>query len=204
MRTRDGKSTRSLTESYVYKPAEVLMPISLKRLVVHGAVLTAALVGISPEVRADNRSADQCSELDGPFSSTTDVPGCQSPVGLCTRGILGGPLRDATYDFTVLTLEPDPNDPSRMVATGVSVVTTQWGQMFTDDVSILQLTGPEPSDPVFFETTATITSGTRRWKHTTGEFIAEGILNFATGEAIGDYTALLCKDPPGHGPRHCN
>lgn len=172
-------------------------------------VTTSVLLGLSSQVLADGKGPDRCLELEGPFSSTTvEGPLCPSPVGLCTHGILAGPLRDASYDFIVETFEPDPEDPTRVIATGVSVVTTKQGQMFTDDVSILQFTGPDPSDPVLFETTATITSGTQRWKHTTGEFVATGTLNFVTGEAIGSYTASLCRSrgKPGGSPgdRECN
>lgn len=183
------------------------MMFTRARLGLRFAITTSLMLGLSSRVLAEARGPNRCLELEGPFSSSTvEGPLCPSPVGLCTHGILAGPLRDATYDFIVETFEPDPEDPTRIIATGVSVVTTREGQMFTDDVSILQLTGPDPSDPVLFETTATITSGTQRWKHTTGEFVATGTLDFATGQSIGSYTASLCREKRGGKPgdRDCD
>lgn len=166
------------------------------------ALLSLATAGsmlvILPQVRADDDHRDRCRDLAGPFSSVTvPVPPCTSPVGLCTHGVLGGPMEDASYDFTVYTLTPDPNDPSIVVATGKSIVTTKNGQMFTDDVSVLQFSGPSPTDPVSFVTTATINSGTEHWKNSSGQFVAAGVLVLATGQAVGNYTANLCKDPRG-------
>jgi hypothetical protein len=102
-------------------------------------------------------------------------------------------MDDASYDFTVATLTPSLLDPSIVVATGKSVITTKMGQMFTDDVSVLRFSGPAPSDPVAFVTTAVINSGTKHWKKTSGQFVASGTLVLSTGQAVGTYTATLCK-----------
>lgn len=122
-------------------------------------------------------------------------PECTSPVGLCTHGILQGTL-PGTYDFTAATVAPDPNDPSTLILTGTSVVTTQKGVMFTNDVSVLHQTSPTTPSP--FVTTANVQSGTRHWKHTTGTFVATGSLVLATGQATGSYTADLCKNRHHH------
>jgi hypothetical protein len=106
-------------------------------------------------------------------------------------------MENASYDFTVATLTPNLLDPSIVVATGKSVITTKNGQMFTDDVSVLRFSGPNPADPVAFVTTAVINSGTKHWKHTSGQFVATGVLVLSTGQAVGSYTANLCKKKGG-------
>jgi len=156
-----------------------------------------ALVSVPSTGQADPKGK-HCKELQGPFSSVTvPAPPCTSPVGLCTHGVLAGPMRNASYDFTVQTITPSPTDPTVLIAVGTSIVTTDRGQMLTDDVSILRLTGPAPTDPVIFVTTATVTSGTQHWKHTAGQFVASGVLSFATGQAQGSYTASLCRGGNG-------
>src|SRR5437773_4176599 len=98
-----------------------------------GAVLAASLVLLPTPARADR----DCRAVDGPFTSTlVPPPTCQSPVGLCTHGILTDDLR-ATYDFTFATLvpAPDANHPDRYFYTGKSVITANDGnsQLFSDD-----------------------------------------------------------------------
>ena len=169
------------------------------RRVLMSVAISGLIVGLTPQVGAHDDNQHQCRELAGPFSSVTvPVPPCTSPVGLCTHGVLSGPMQDASYDFTVNSLTPDPNNPSIVVATGKSVVTTKIGQMFTDDVSVMHFSGPAPTDPVNFVTTATVNSGTKYWKSTSGQFVATGVLVVATGQAVGDYTAKLCKNPDHH------
>lgn len=160
------------------------------------AVVTGLLLlGISPRASAQDDDSDddtKCRRFVGPFGSITVAPPeCTSPVGLCTHGTLTGELA-GSYDFTVATIAPDPNDPSALVLTGKSVVTTKNGQMFTDDVSILHPTGPFTPSP--FVTTAVVKSGTHHWKHTNGQFVATGVLVLALGQATGGYTADLCRD----------
>ena len=182
------------------------MPIpEHRKLVSFVAAAVALFVGLTPQARADSDHQDQCREIVGPFSSVTvPVPPCNSPVGLCTHGILGGPMDDAAYDFTVYTLTPSPTNPAVIVATGKSVITTKKGQMFTDDVSVLNFSGPAPSDPVAFVTTATINSGTKHWKQTTGQFVATGVLVQSTGLAVGNYTASLCKNSDEQDNKDCS
>lgn len=176
------------------------MTISIVRTAVSGLLGASLVMALSSQLRADSDSK-HCREVTGPFSSTTvPVPPCTSPVGLCTHGILGGPLDNATYDFTVYSMEPSPDDPNTTIASGKSVITTAHGVMLTDDVSVLHFSGPAPTDPVTFITTATIESGTQRYKHTKGQFIAMGTLSFATGLATGSYAATLCqhRGKPNH------
>lgn len=179
------------------------MSISLGRTFVSGLVSAGLIAALSSQVQADGRHG-RCKEITGPFSSVTvPVPPCTSPVGLCTHGILGGPMDNASYDFTVYSTEPSPDDPNTIIASGKSVITTSRGVMMTNDVSVLHFTGPAPTDPVDFVTTATIESGTQRYKATSGQFVAMGTLSFATGQASGSYAATLCEGRrPGHGHGH--
>lgn len=107
-------------------------------------------------------------------------------------------MDNAAYDFTVYSTKPSPDDPNTTIASGKSVITTAQGKMMTDDVSVLHFSGPLPTDPVTFITTAKIKSGTQRYKHTKGQFIAMGTLSFATGMATGSYAATLCHDREKH------
>ncbi|MGH7436019.1 MAG: hypothetical protein ACRENE_10135 [Polyangiaceae bacterium] len=155
-----------------------------------GAVL-ASLMTVTSIVRADD-DGPKCQHFDGPFSSVTVAPPeCTSPVGLCTHGLLTGEFV-GTYDFTVETLTPSPSDPTTLILTGHSVVTTKNGVMLTNDVSILHTMGPTTPSP--FVTTAVVASGDHHWRATTGQFVATGSLVLATGEATGSFTADLCRD----------
>ncbi len=162
----------------------------------------AILLGSTSVVAADEgddhgHGGRDCRDFDGPFSSVlVPPPTCTSPVGLCTHGILTGDL-DATYDFTVQAINPDPLDPSTLILTGTSVVTTKDGQMFTNDTSVVQ----SADTPSPFVTTAVVGSGNERWTNTSGEFVATGTLNLLTGQATGSYTAHLC---PGRHDDGCH
>jgi hypothetical protein len=95
------------------------------------------------------------------------------------------------------TLAPDPNNPARQLYTGTSVITptkgAARGQMFSDDTGFLDFSAAPPGS-AGFETTAYIVRGTKHFKDTSGYMVASGILNFATGEAVGSYEGSLCKD----------
>jgi hypothetical protein len=106
-------------------------------------------------------------------------------VGLCTHGTLVGEF-PATYDFTALTQTADPSDPNVVTLTGKSIVTTAAGVIHTDDVSVIN-----------FATGAFVTKAlvhkTKIRDAKTGGFIAAGNLDFATGQAAGNYSAILCS-----------
>ena len=78
---------------------------------------------LSVGVRAD---LGGCQEFSGDFTSTLiPPPTCQSPVGLCTHGVLTGDI-EGTYDFvmTELVCGTDPDNPDLCTYAGDSVVTT--------------------------------------------------------------------------------
>ena len=143
-------------------------------------------VGVLP-LAAEN---DGCKPVAGPFTSTIVGAGCESPVGICTLGILKGNFH-ATYQFTMLTLAPmDPSNPAILAYTGVSVITLRSGeQLFAVDTGVMDTTDPTAAP---FQTTATISGGTG--KYTSGQIIATGTLNLITGEAVGSHSGEICKD----------
>ncbi|HEV3115543.1 MAG TPA: hypothetical protein VGY58_00730 [Gemmataceae bacterium] len=150
----------------------------------------AAIVGLALVV--GRAFADPCKDLEGPFSSVLNTDDCSSPVGICTLGQLSGDI-EATYAFTMMTLQNagDPDDPTKFVYTGKSVITVAGSnaQLFSDDTGVIHIAGPEAP----FVTTANLNGGTKEYRDATGQFVATGVLDFSTGEAVGTYTAEICK-----------
>ena len=145
---------------------------------------TLLLLSAAP-LRGDDDNA-QCHAFYGPFSSViVPPPDCQSPVGLCTHGTLTGEF-PATYDFTALTEETDTEHPNSVRLTGMSVVTTSKGVIHTDDVSVLNMvTGDFVTKAIVHDSDIA--------QAQSGGFIAAGNLNLMTGEATGNYSAILCS-----------
>ena len=163
---------------------------SPRRLSLSLAVLAVAVTAAT-DLHADEDDRG-CRFVDGPFhSSLVAPPACQSPVGLCTHGELGGDF-PAIYDFTFSTLQPanDPNDPTEFVYTGRSTVTTPRGVIHTNDSGVIHMA---PNAPAPFVTTATIASGTDRFAGASGVFVASGSLDTATGNATGTFIAQICR-----------
>ena len=134
--------------------------------------------------RADDDKSE-CHAFYGPFTSVVvPPPACNSPVGLCTHGTLVGEL-PATYDFTAVTQATDPSNPNIVTLTGKSVVTTASGVIYTDDISVINFATGD------FVTKALVHKTKIRGAKT-GGFIAAGNLDLATGQAIGNYSAVLC------------
>ena len=143
---------------------------------------------LSVGVRAD---VGGCQDFSGDFTSTLiPPPACQSPVGLCTHGVLTGDI-EGTYDFvmTELVCGTDPDNPDLCTYAGDSIVTTANGSITTEDTGVLRMTPPTAAP---FVTTATSIEGTNRYKNANSVFVATGELNFFTGEAVGTYTLEVC------------
>jgi hypothetical protein len=155
------------------------------RLVLQASMFVLAL---SAGVRAD---LGGCQDFSGDFTSTlVPPPACQSPIGICTHGVLTGEI-EGTYDFvmTELVCGADPLNPALCTYAGDSIVTTEKGSITTRDTGVMDQTVPTA---VPFVTTAEFIEGTHRYKNATGVFVATGELNFFTGEAVGTYTLLVC------------
>jgi hypothetical protein len=142
------------------------------------------------DARAQVTTDDGCKSYDGNFTSSV-VPNPPPGAVLATHGILTGDL-NATYDFVMTSLRPDPNDPTTFYYAGHSVITlTKNGhQLFTNDTGVMHI---QPDGTALFTTTANIVGGTKNFKSVSGQFVASGVLNLATGQTVGTYTATICK-----------
>ncbi len=151
-------------------------------------LLVTALVLASAGAAAAN-----CKDRDGDFTSVLiPPPGCTSPVGICTLGTLTGEF-PSTYNFTMDTLAPagDPENPTKFVFTGHSVITdAHGGILFGSDSGIIFIDLPAPGP---FVTTVDVVGGTRGYKKASGEFVASGVLDLISGNAVGTYTSTICK-----------
>ena len=94
-----------------------------------------------------------------------------------------------TYYFVFDSFAQNPSDPSETTYTGTSTITTKQGVIYTEDTGVTESKPPE--EPAAFETTAKVESGTRKFAHTSGTFVATGTLTL--GVATGTYEATLCK-----------
>jgi hypothetical protein len=162
--------------------------VSRNRLAVLGLMAALGLLILPGAVLPDG--CDDCDDIEGNFSSQV-VP-CPPPAVLCTHGQLTGDLV-ATYDFTMLTLVPDPSDPTAELYTGTSVITTKDGsQLFSQDTGIIHPKPPGSLSP--FVTTAHLIGGTGMFQNVCGgKIVASGKLDFATGKAVGTYTGQICQ-----------
>ena len=155
-------------------------------------LLVFALLVLGNPVAADNY---KCSDtVAGSFTSTLDGgPTCASPIGVCTTGILIGDL-DGTYNFTMLTLSPsgNPNDPTEFLYTGSSVVDLGNGNRILGNDSGVMHINPNPAGPSPFTTTVAFREGEGTYEGAVGRIVATGVLTFATGNAEGDYSAVIC------------
>ncbi|MET0340752.1 MAG: hypothetical protein ABW252_07105 [Polyangiales bacterium] len=136
-----------------------------------------------------DKDKKHCDDLQGTFSSVAVANCPDSPIGLCTQGVLEGDL-DGDYYFVFETMVPHPTDPTKLAYTGYSVITTQQGIIYTDDTGVVDAAAP--TDPADLITEAEIVDGTKKYKKKTGAFVASGVLQF--GAAEGTYDATICKE----------
>jgi hypothetical protein len=132
----------------------------------------------------------------GEFTSTlVPPPECASPVGICTHGVLTGEI-EGTYDFVITEMNcPDPTSPNDCTYAGDSIVTTDKGIIITVDTGVMQ--GTVLPFLAEFTTTAEFVGGTNRYKNASGVFVATGLLNFLSREAVGEYSLRVCHKMPG-------
>jgi hypothetical protein len=141
-------------------------------------LLLAAVAGVAA-------ARDGCKQVSGPFHASPVE--CTAGGVLCTHGELSGRL-SATYDFAMhAPPQPDPNDPTRLVFTGRSVIRTRGGaRLFGTDRGLIQV------QSMTFVTTVTITGGTRQYAGASGQIVASGTLD-ERGNTLGSYTGTICK-----------
>ena len=152
-------------------------------------MLSRNAVGLAVLVLGLGTSVDAgpCKTYTGTFTAV--APGeCSSPVGICTHGTLVGGF-PSTYDFVADTLVPT-GGPGEFAYTGHSVITTRKGKLFGSDSGHLTML-PDGTAP--FVTTVQLVGGTRKYEAVTGQFVAPGVLDLATGATVGSYTARICK-----------
>ena len=90
------------------------------------------------------------------------------------------------------TMVPDAEVPGRFLYTGHSKITTVNGgaTLFGQDSGFMFI-GPDPTN-VPFVTTVDIVDGTKQFSDATGRYVATGVLDFTTGEAVGTFTSNVC------------
>jgi hypothetical protein len=141
--------------------------------------------------------AGQCSDVDGPFTSSIEVgPGCvDSPIQMCTHGHLDGDL-EGSYEFSFLTPPvQDPTNPARTTFTGKSIITLDHGrQLYGEDSGYLDA---RPDGLFDFQTTVNIVGGNHEFRNAVGRLVATGLANFATGVTTGSYEGRVCKHAGG-------
>ena len=161
-------------------------------------LIVFALLAVGNPVAADSYKCHD--SVAGSFTSAlAGGPTCASPNGVCTTGILTGDL-EGTYDFTMLTLSPsgNPNDPTEFLYTGNSVVDLGNGNRILGNDSGVMHINPNPAGPSPFTTTVAFRGGEGTYEGAVGRIVATGVLIFATGNAEGDYTAVICTRKNNH------
>jgi hypothetical protein len=149
----------------------------MSKLITTAAACVAVLV-----FGASAYAQDGCKSYSGAF---TAVPPASCPGIICTHGTLVGGF-PSTYDFVATSLF-EIAYPIFGYA-GYDVITTPKGaQLFGSDSGQISVTTGE------FVTTVEIVGGMRQYEGATGEFVAPGVLDFATGDTSGTYTATICK-----------
>ena len=142
------------------------------------ALAAAALLTTSGAALA---AAGGCRSYAGDFTAVAP-PTCAGII--CTHGTLTGGF-PSTYDFTATQV-----DFATGAYSGHSTITTDEGALiFGSDSGVLVPNGDGTAN---FVTTVHIVGGTRQYAHATGEFIAPGVLNLATGDTVGTYSATVC------------
>jgi hypothetical protein len=134
-------------------------------------------------------TAAACKDYTGGFAAVASCP--PDPARICTHGTLTGGF-PSSYDFVGV------QDPATGALTGSSVLTTSNGaRLFGSDTG--QLTVREGSASAAFVTIVTIVGGTKQYVDASGTIVATGLLNLATGDAVGEYRATICKSEGDQG-----
>ena len=133
-------------------------------------------------------AAAPCKTYTGTFTAVAPAD-CESPVRICTHGTLVGGF-PSTYDFVADTLVPT-GIPEEFTYTGHSLITTGKGTLTGSDSGHLTM---RPDGTATFVTTVKLVGGTGKYEDVSGQFVAPGVLDLATGGTVGSYTAQICKD----------
>jgi len=154
----------------------------MKRAIVIAAVCLASVPGPFAQAK------DGCKSFRGDFTAVAPAD-CASPVGICTHGTLTGGF-PSTYDFVADTLV-STGVPGEFAYTGHSLITAAHGaQVFGHDSGVLTFL---PNGTAPFVTTVQVVGGTRQYEGATGQIVAPGVLDLATGGTVGTYSGTICK-----------
>ena len=154
----------------------------MKRAIVTAAICLASIPGRFAYAN------DGCKSFSGDFTAVAPLQ-CPSPVGICTHGTLTGGF-PSTYDFVADTLV-STGVPGEFAYTGHSVITTAQGaRVFGSDSGVLTFL---PNGTAPFVTTVQVVGGTRQYEGATGQIVAPGVLDLASGGTIGTYSGTICK-----------
>jgi len=91
------------------------------------------------------------------------------------------------------TLVPVPGSTTAdSTYTGHSVITRTHGGATSlgHDTGFISSANPFAAP---FVTTVNIVGGTKQYANATGQFVATGVLNFISGDAVGTFTSSVCK-----------
>jgi hypothetical protein len=160
--------------------------------VILGTAVALGIALVPATGSAKGKHDDGCRTVKGAWSSdAVPVPPCTSAVGICTNGQLKGSLNGASYDFTMNTLNPEPEPEAPFVAifTGISSITTRHGHVFRGvDTGAMNVSPPGFFGSGKFSTLLSVVAGG------TGFLQIRGTLNFVTGAASGDYQGEICSE----------
>ena len=149
------------------------------------SVLPIALV-----LLAGTSASAETVKVNGPFTSTVEFGCLDSPIGLCTHGLLDGDL-EGTYYFIFDSSGPAPTrkHPDRVVYTGRSIITLTSGEIiFGEDTGEMFTSNPF-STP--FVTTVQVVGGEGDFTNVRGRIVASGLINFPANFAVGSYRGKL-------------
>lgn len=159
---------------------------SKTRFVTMRALFFAGLIGMATLAHAQTSKA--CSaHVSGAFSSTMlPAEWCDSPVGLCTEGDLGGDL-EGEYDFTATQMIPlyPAEDPYVFMVIGESVIYTDEGELHSVDIGTMNNATGELRNMIH------IVDGTDEWEGASGFLSVTGTLNPETFAIEGDYNGFV-------------
>ncbi len=148
-------------------------------------VATTTLVAAQPAAAEDNFI-----HVQGAIAQHFSTTNCNSPIGLCGVGTINGNKINGSIVGILNTLNYVYQNgvPVKAIFTGTFTITTSHGTMSGTEYVVQQIPGD------FTQGVVTITSGTKRYKHTTGVLYVSGTPNPALPEEHYTYTGYLTKD----------
>lgn len=156
-----------------------------------GILVIGALWFLQPEGASASGGDGSCKSVQGKFEAFILPPeACDSPVGLCTVGELGGNLKGG-YEFTMKSLipSPDPQTPSVTFFSGRSLVSTHKGDEYVGvDNGAIDLAAPGTLNAGKFSTLLNFVEGAG------GHLWIRGRTDLVNGTVSGRYSGEVCPE----------